>query len=125
MPDLLTAKCSTFLKADPKSHSSALADADKLAIAQGAVIEAPAIMEEKGHFVVRGARLNGQPVPGHLIYAHASHWSRSSAAPDPGAGWEARKPQVMALLAEGRSVSSIAKELRIGRAFIKRWRDGA
>ncbi|WP_439595131.1 hypothetical protein [Falsiroseomonas sp.] len=135
MPDLLTARRATFLKADPQTHSSALGDADKLAIAAGDVLEAPDITQEEGHFVARGGRLNGRPLPAHLVYAHAGHWTLAEGAAAPaappaaasaaGKTPEDRKPEVLALLAEGRSVSAIAKELRIGRAFIKRWRDGA
>ncbi|MGX9964930.1 helix-turn-helix domain-containing protein [Roseomonas sp. F4] len=56
--------------------------------------------------------------------------SAPKAAPSPAAPASAKltrdeqKAKTLEMLAEGKSVSAIAKTLRIGRAFVKRWRDG-
>ena len=135
MAQILTAKIATYLKADTQKLGKDMPDSDKVRVAPGDVVEASPILVDKSFFVVRGAQLNGEPVPDHIIYAYASHWTlaeKSSTTDDaapvtaiPAPGREEKQAHALKMLDEGRSVSAIAKELRVGRASIKRWRDEA
>ncbi|WBV41396.1 hypothetical protein [Pseudoroseomonas cervicalis] len=129
MPHRLTAKAQSFVKSDGTTPSRELAESDKRAVRPGDVLETEALRPAGTHLVLGAARLNGEALPGHLTHVFAGHWqveeiAAAPAAPAP-AGAADPKAQVLALLAEGRSVNFIAKSLRIGRAQIKRWRDGA
>ena len=147
MPYLLIAKVDTYLKADAGKHSRDQSDADKIRISKGDVVEAAQFPLEGGWLMVRDAVLKGNPVPSHITYALAGQWSLEEAPEKPAeaspaatASAPAAKPapaaaaqptaegkmaEAKAMLAAGKSVSAIAKELRIGRASIKRWRDEA
>lgn len=147
MPYLLIAKIDTHLKADKNKHSKDQADTDKLRVSKGDVITGSNFPLEGRFFIVRNAVLKGAPVPGHIIYALDEQWtleeapekpaeaspaaaaSAPAAKPAPGAATqpspEGKMAEAKAMLAAGKSVSAIAKELRIGRASIKRWRDEA
>ncbi|MDQ1079296.1 helix-turn-helix domain-containing protein [Pseudoroseomonas cervicalis] len=136
MPHRLTAKADSFIKSNSTTHSRQLADSDKRAVHAGDVLEAETLRQEGTHLAMTAARLNGEALPSHLSYIHSAHWvaeepARSAKHPEepaPAAAGKASEEElrtkVLALLAEGRSVNSIAKEFRIGRARIKRWRDG-
>lgn len=133
MPHRLTATAESFIKAND-SHSRQLADTEKRAVREGDVLEAATLRQAGSHMVVTEARLNGEALPEHLNHIHARHWRQDSPAEPPAAApsaaptvapsGEDKRARALALLAEGRSVTAIARELRVGRASIKRWRDG-
>lgn len=147
MPHRLTAKAQSFVKTNGTTPSRELSASDKRSVQPGDVLEAATLRAEGTHFVLTAVQLNGEALPEHLTHVFAQHWeveelaekaaASPEAVPAPAAKAPGAKPagdkapaedlqkQVLALLAEGRSVNSIAKELRIGRARIKRWRDGA
>ncbi|MCQ4160447.1 helix-turn-helix domain-containing protein [Roseomonas sp. GC11] len=125
MQYLLTAVSNTYLKSNRSTHSRDLAETDKLAAKAGEALEAAELTREGGYFVVRNAVLNGQAVPTHIVYALADHWNQTEQPVRTPASSEDKQARALQMLAAGQSVSAIAKELRIGRAFIKRWRDAA
>jgi DNA-binding NarL/FixJ family response regulator len=120
----IRAREATYLKSRVL-HSAELSDAEKVKINVGDVVEATIKSMAGNYWVLDGAKLNGVPVPSHVDMALKGHWTKisppASAAAEADASASTEK--IRKLLHEGKSVSAIAKELRIGRSKVKAVRD--
>ncbi len=136
----------TFIKSSEAS-STALPDDQKLAIAPGTVVKGRVMPGTANYYVLEEVTVNGQAVPEHLRFLHKAHWEALAAAAEPAASAEApvmaaaeapsagapasgktgedgKDAEIRTLLAAGHSVTAIGKRLKVGRARIKRIRDG-
>lgn len=124
----------TVIKAGTQ-HSRDLAEDQKLTAEAGAVLTARIVSKDGSFIIVEDAALDGRAVAAHLRYVFKPHWEETElpAAPAPkapkakasAASDEDKVARIRALLAEGKTVSAIAREVGIGRAVVKRVRDGA
>lgn len=137
---MFTAKQATVIKSSDAASQS-LADDQKMPIDAKAQVTGVIASQSKTTFVVDGAALDGKALPAHLRYFHRPHWdmqpieapvvapaaaAEPAAKPAPAAKAKvgSKDDEIRALLAEGKSVSFIAREVKVGRATIKRVRDG-
>jgi hypothetical protein len=112
----ITAKVATYLKARTQLSSS-LPESEKLGLPAGSAVRATECVDEAPYWRLTAPTVEGAPVKAGVQLALKSHWSppvEVKEAEDP-------RSQALKLLQEGRSVSYIAKTLRVGRSKIKRW----
>lgn len=112
----IKAKVDTYLKARTQPSSS-LPESEKLEIPAGSVVRATEIAAEASYWRLTAPTAQGTPVKPGVHLALKSHWSppiEVEEAEDP-------RSQALRLIKEGKSVSYIAKTLRVGRSKIKRW----
>ncbi|MFH5926657.1 hypothetical protein [Roseomonas xinghualingensis] len=120
----LQAREATFLKSRDV-HSAQLPDADKMKVNAGDTLEATATSLDGNYWVLEGAKLNGTMVPSHVNLALRGHWTKIAAPSreEPKAAGGDQKEEILRMLREGKSVTAVAKALRVGRSKIKSVRD--
>jgi hypothetical protein len=112
----IKANVATYLKARTE-HSSSLPEIEKLVMPVGSAVRATEITEEASYWRLTGPTIGGVPVKAGVHLALKAHWTRPIEVEET----DPTRSQALQLFQDGRSISYIAKTLKIGRSQIKRW----
>jgi hypothetical protein len=130
-------------------RSDLLSDDQKLEVKSGSILKCCFVAEKDRCWVIKDASVDGRPVPQQLRLIQKGHWApvaeqaeavqpapdqaeeptmeapaapAAQSTPAQAKDAEDKDAAIRALLDQGKSVSAIAKTLKIGRARIKRIR---